>query len=296
MSPSATTIPANTDFSSGIPDTAHFTNVTYAALILTFLGAPITQNNIDNLTSWFPWENGTSTWTGTAGANNPLNNGLGSGGGSGLGSYPDLVTSAYYAAKGMQGGIQNAAPIGAALKADAPFSVFHQATINAVWSGDHYAGSGWRNVTSASTPTAVSAADSAKNGASGPVATSSAATQAIIQKELAAEGNAAFGSGNFWQNIGNSLNTLTGGVPGDVANAVSATADWASGLGKLLSDVTSASWWLRVGMGALGIALFGIGLAGFISTTKPGQQSKSSDTTGAVKGAAKDAAVAAVVA
>lgn len=135
----------------------NFTNAGWAVLVLAFLGAPITQNNIDNFTTWMTGENAAVTWTGTAGANNPLNNGLGSGGGDGTGSYPDLVTAAYYAAKGVEGGIGGAAPIGAALMANAPFSVFHAATVSSGWAGSHYAGSIYGGLTSAAPPPAVTA-------------------------------------------------------------------------------------------------------------------------------------------
>jgi hypothetical protein len=115
----------------------------WAGMVLTDLGAPQTANNIDNMLAWMASEN---TWPPPR--NNPLNNGLGSGGGSGLGSYPDLATAAEYAAKGMQGGIEGAAGIGQALVNNASFATFHAATISAVWSGDHYAGTDWLTASS----------------------------------------------------------------------------------------------------------------------------------------------------
>jgi hypothetical protein len=271
---------------SAVPSADQFTNYTWAAMVLTFLGAPLTANNEANLTAWMQSENSASTWTGTAGANNPLNNGLGSGGGSGLGSYPDLITSAAYAAKGMEGGITGAAPIGAALKADAPFAVFHQATINATWSGNHYAGTGWASETSPASAPAVSAKASGHGAA-----VSSAATQQILNT---VGFNDIANSTSFWQNVTASgtqiANDATGGAASQIAGSVNS-------VGGLIQDITSTAFWLRVGMGALGVALFGIGLAGFISTTKPGgQQSTSGGVGAAFSGAAKDAATAAVVA
>ena len=59
----------------------------------------------------------------------------------------------------------------------------------------------------------------------------------------------------------------------------------------VLAHLLEPTWWERIGMGALGIAVFGIGLVGFISTTKPGQQARS-DIGGAVKDAAVVAAAA----
>jgi hypothetical protein len=124
---------------------ADMTAAQWATLVLQDLGAPTSQNNIDNMLAWMASEN---AWPPPR--NNPLNNGLGSGGGSGLGSYPDLQTAASYAAKGMQGGITGAAGIGEALVNNAPFQTFHEATISATWSGDHYAGTDWASATSPS--------------------------------------------------------------------------------------------------------------------------------------------------
>jgi hypothetical protein len=265
------------------PSTGTFTQYTYAALVLTFIGAPLSANNENNFVSWMQAENGTSTWTGTAGANNPLNNGLGSGGGSGLGSYPDLIVSAAYAAKGIEGGIQNAAQIGNALKADAPFSVFHAATVNSNWTGNnHYAGTGWAAATSPNAAGAVSAAQSEANGATKGVAVASSQTQAVLNT---VGFNDILSSTSFWQNIQASLGQIGS------ATGVTGLVSWTESLGHILTDLTEPAWWLRVGMGALGLALFGVGLAGFISTTKPGQAAK-----GDLSSAAKDAATAALVA
>jgi hypothetical protein len=264
------------------PDTAHFTNVMWAELVLTFLGAPVTQNNVDNFTSWMQAENSASTWTGTAGANNPLNNGLGSGGGSGLGSFPDLIVSAAFAAKGLEGGITGGQYIGNALKANAPFSVFHAATLQATWSGDHYSGTGWASQSAPSPAPSITAAQSQSNGASKGVAVASANTQFIVNNMGLLAGKSLAGA------LG-ALPTNLGNAAGDVANA--ATGGAAGGLSTLLGDLTSASWWLRVGMGALGVFLFLVGLAGFISTTQPGQAAKS-DAGAAVKDAATVAVAA----
>jgi hypothetical protein len=221
------------------------TNADWAVWVLQDGGWPVTTNNVDNILAWMTAENAASTWWGTAGANNPLNNGLGSGGGSGLGSYPDLATAAQFAAKGLQGGIKGAAPIGQALAANAPFSVFHQATLNATWSGDHYAGTDWAAETS---PFKV------------PIVT--AGSKAVI----------------------GSSDAVGSAIQGAATAAADATS-WTAELEKLLSDLTSASWWKRVGLfsGGLGLIIGGIVL--FISTTKTGEQIESSAVTGATAAA-----------
>lgn len=254
-------------------DPATFTNQMWAELVLTFLGAPITQNNVDNFTSWMQSENGSGSWVGTAGANNPLNNGLGSGGGSGLGSYPDLIVAAAYAAKGLEGGITGAGPIGDALKADAPFSVFHSATLAADWSGNHYAGTYWAGETSPHPAPTVSAADAAKAaGKGGQIQTAN--TLSILK----------------------SLN-LT--LPTDIGQAIPVgplpiqpvgnfnppnPLSWADALGHILNDLLSADWWTRLGIFTLGVVFIGGGIVLFVSTTKTGQKVES------------DAAVAAIAA
>jgi hypothetical protein len=231
------------------------TNADWAVWVLQDAGYPTTVNNVNNLLSWMAAENNPTTWWGTAGANNPLNNGLGSGGGNGTGSYPDLATAAQYAAQGIEGGIAGAAPIGAALAADAPFSVFHAATISSNWSGAHYNGTGWAAATS---PLSVPIVE--------------AGTKAVVGSSDAA-GSAIQGAAS------------------SAANAASSAADIYGSLGNLLSDITSAAFWERIGVGVLGLTLVVIGLTGFISTTKPGQEAKT-----AAAGAVKDAATAAVVA
>lgn len=278
---STDTAPKNAASAEGPIPAASFANQTWAALVLTLAGDPVTPNNLSNMLAWMTHENSPSTWTGTAGANNPLNNGLGSGGGDGTGSYPDLFTAAVYAAKGIQGGIfssvcggNHPGTIQAALKADAPGPVFIDAVRKSGWASGCYPS--WTSIDS--TPV-VTAADSAKQPkTSGPVKVGNITPSMLGDPsalQQAEQGIATTGT--------------------TAENAAKDAVGWAGELGKLLGDVLSPSWWLRVGMGVLGVALFGIGLAGFISTTKPGEQAKS-DAGGAIKGAAKDAAVAAVVA
>jgi hypothetical protein len=52
-------------------------------------------------------------------------------------------------------------------------------------------------------------------------------------------------------------------------------AEGLGGLGTLLGDLTSGTFWKRIGVFSLGAALTLVGLAVFISTTKPGQKATS---------------------
>jgi hypothetical protein len=78
--------------------------------------------------------------------------------------------------------------------------------------------------------------------------------------------------------------TGTGGNPTGLLGQ--ATSDVAGGglggigavltpLGTLLEDVTSTSWWERIGIFGLGAAVFLIGLVGFIATSDTGQKVES---------------------
>jgi hypothetical protein len=253
-----------------------FTNVTWAALVLTLAGDPVTQNNIDNFTTWMTAENGASTWTGTAGKNNPLNNGLGSGGGSGLGSYPDLATAALYAAKGIEGGISGSecggAPkgvINSALRANAPWAVFQRAVVSSGWAGGCYQGSGFLGLTSASPPPTVSV-------------TQAAAHKSTNGPSIGSVSNAIFNSTSALQNVGASANTLTGGVAGAVGSALGGAAGVEAAASKILTDLGSANWWKRVGIFTLGGALMVGGIILFVSTTKTGQTVESDAAIAAV--------------
>lgn len=142
------------------------TNTAFADAVLTDLGAPITSNNQTSILQWMASENNPNTWTGTAGANNPLNNGYGSGGGAGLGSYPNLQTAAYDVAANLSAGNYGYGSIVQDLQNSASPSQTAQAIQQSSWAGSHYGyGSAWHT---AAVPT-VTTAQSALNGASGPV-------------------------------------------------------------------------------------------------------------------------------
>lgn len=114
------------------------TNEDWAKLVLMFGGWPQTDANVTVMLRWMRQENGPPDWWNR---NNPLNNGYGSGGGAGLGSYPDLVTAAQYAAGNLQRGYPD---IVAGLAAGTSADVTAQAIWASPWASSHYGnGSHW---------------------------------------------------------------------------------------------------------------------------------------------------------
>jgi hypothetical protein len=118
--------------------TTNATNADWAKLVMMFGGWPQSDNNVTVMLRWMRQENGPPDWWNR---NNPLNNGYGSGGGAGLGSYPDLVTAAKYAAQNLQRGYPD---IVAAFATSASPDVTAAAIWASPWSSSHYAnGSHW---------------------------------------------------------------------------------------------------------------------------------------------------------
>ncbi|HWU60201.1 MAG TPA: hypothetical protein VN045_15875, partial [Microbacteriaceae bacterium] len=114
------------------------TNEDWAKLVLMFGGWPQTDANVTVMLRWMRQENGPPDWWNR---NNPLNNGYGSGGGAGLGSYPDLVTAAQYAAANLHRGYPD---IVAGLAAGTSADVTAQAIWASPWASSHYGnGSHW---------------------------------------------------------------------------------------------------------------------------------------------------------
>lgn len=147
------------------------TNADWAVWVLQDLGVPVTNNNVTFMLQWMASENHPNTWTGTAGANNPLNNGYGSGGGDGTGSYPDLATAAQDVAANLATGANGYAPVVKDLQNSADPTQTAADIIASKWADGHYSnGSAWNTSASITSPL-VNAATSAANGATGPVAT-----------------------------------------------------------------------------------------------------------------------------
>jgi hypothetical protein len=102
---------------------------TWARVVLADAGAPVTQNNIDNIVRWMAAENPAKTWWRKT-TLNPLNIGPG-------GKFASLAAAAkktaYYIATD-----KTYAPIIAALRATATSETFYKAVASTPWDATHY--------------------------------------------------------------------------------------------------------------------------------------------------------------
>ena len=195
-------------------------------------GVKATANNVNNVQLWLHNEQSASSW------NADLNNPLGVGGG-GLSTAPNLG--------GVSGGIVATANnlltgnygynnIVSALQQNAPTTVFAAAVVNSKWNGAHYGG--------------VSSFLS-----KGPLGVSGSSTA------------------NPTGLIGQTLNLIPGYSAVDsaghsVVNAAGATLGVATAATKLLGNLTSATFWKRIGIFAGGAVLAGGGVLLFVASSK----------------------------
>lgn len=202
------------------------TNAQWADLVLKDLNASPTANSQQAIMDQMASENAPKTWTGTAGANNPLNNGLGSGGGSGLGSYNNLTTSAYYAAQELQDIAPSAVQ---ALQSNDSPTVYAQDIINSPWSASHY--NDGADYYTGQVPIYTSG-QSAANGATGPVsdgsgtvtiATANNATDAAYT--TSSSGSSGKSSSTKNPLSANGLTQVTGGKPLTGAGSILTSLD-----------------------------------------------------------------------
>lgn len=107
----------------------------WASLVLSDIGAPVTQHNIRDMERWMTGENPPSDWWNR---NNPLNASLGTNSSDGLGSYSSLGVGAMETARMIEQ--NNMEGIDAALRADAPTSQFSAAVVESPWANSHYGG------------------------------------------------------------------------------------------------------------------------------------------------------------
>jgi hypothetical protein len=234
--------------SSGSVVDGPLTQYVWAAFLIEQLDAmgasvPLTLNNVDNIVRWMVAEEPPSTWWNR---NNPLNASLGTSAADGTGSYPNLSAAANYTAKMILQSNMNG--ILKALEANAPPEVFSASVVASPWASSHYGGDP-KHISSISPPASSSPGN--------------------ISKYLPADAGAAVPVGPLpIQPFGNV----------NVPNPLS----WAAGLETVLGDLTSSSWWKRVGLFTLGVVFIFTGIVLFVSTTQTGQKVESEAAVAAV--------------
>lgn len=223
-----------------------FTNVDWAKLVLEDGGFKTTQNNMTFMLDWMASENAPTTWTGTAGSNNPLNNGLGSGGGDGTGSYATLTTAALYAAEGIHGGIAGTSALASALSQGATPSITENALWHSTWASGHYGyGSNWHTGAVATVTAAASAAAGATQGV-------------VVGLESIATGkhptgtSGGIGATPVTTPVGYTKTKLLGGGPAVTGSTLN-PLNWSPVIADLVKIFTSSYWkrGLVIGIGII---------------------------------------------
>ena len=114
---------------------AQYTASDWAAQVLADLGAPVSQNNINNILHWMVAEEPGNDWFDR---NNPLNASLNTGSSDGTGSYASLGAAAQATAQMIQQ--SNMGGIHQALTSDASINAFSAAVVASPWASSHYGG------------------------------------------------------------------------------------------------------------------------------------------------------------
>lgn len=104
--------------------------------------------------------------------------------------------------------------------------------------------------------------------------------------------------GNVSNTSGGGLSTKEGVTGGLVHAAEDVTGlstlgkavSWTDSLGNLLGDLTSSTWWKRIGLGAFGIAILGGGFVIFFAGTDTGKKATSEAASAGIGGAEMAAA------
>ena len=234
---------------------------------------PLTANNIANLQRIIAGESA-GNQAGFLRDNNPFNLGTWASPHSGLyggtvvpefGIYINKFASPQAGAQGTAQAIvgqSNNAALLKALQQDAPTAIFGGALSSSAWKGAGYA-----------SPTGINRFS--------PFTGSSPAT-AGLPKNVSVTVNGVHSTQDVNNVLGASVNAATGGLAGNLATATGLGG--VAGLGTLVGDLTSGTWWRRIGIGAGGIALIIGGTVLFLSQTQAGKQVIGAATTAATRG------------
>lgn len=188
-----------------------------------------------------------------------------------------------------------------ALQQNAPTAIFGGALSSSAWSGAGYASStGIANYTpftgsSSDNATLASAATKFTNISQlNPEIVTQLRKYGLSDQQILksvnnpADPSQAFG-GNWLGPILNppgtgAITSASNAATGAITGAASGALGGISGLGTLVGDLTSGTWWKRIGIGAGGIALIIGGTVLFLSQTQAGKQAIGVATTVATRG------------
>ena len=244
----------------------------WAAAVLGLAGLPVNATNVQNLLMWMPFENYSSSWDYN---NNPLNASLGTSASDGTAPYPNLSTAAYYTAKMLQQ--SNMSGIYQVLQQSGSPSAFSAAVVQSPWASSHYGvvaggappqyampGRGLDYLTTGSPLSSTAPAANPTAGTPNDNVTVNGQLVSVwstIGSAVAAAGQGVATGGLSW------LPTVTGGAVGggSIASEFQAAA-------QIATDLASGAFWHRIGVFALGAALFTVGAVVFFLSTKPGQE------------------------
>ena len=239
---------------------------------------PLTANNIANLQRIIAGESA-GNQAGFLRDNNPFNLGTWASPHSGLyggtvvpefGIYINKFASPQAGAQGTAQAIvgqSNNTALLKALEQDAPTAIFGGALSSSAWKGAAYA-----------SPTGINRFSPF---------TGSSSTNAGLPTNVSVTVNGVHSTQDLANVLGASTNLLTGGLSGDVATVATGAANGlggVAGLGTLVGDLTSGTWWRRIGIGAGGIALIIGGTVLFLSQTQAGKQAIGAATQAAMAG------------
>ena len=216
------------------------TTTTWATALLILLKAPVTKNNVSNIQRWIASENSASSWLHT---NNPLNTTYGRTG-TGIPAYATVITGLIATADTINQGNGAFAGIAHALRTNAPTPVFKAAVVTSPWAAGHY-GNG-------------------SNFASTPLVAYATGTGGNPEGFTGQAANALLSNLSVTQPVPSSTS--------QVDAVASSTAGVLSSAETVLKDLSSATFWKRVGVFVGGVVLVGGGIVLFVSISKTGQK------------------------
>lgn len=239
---------------------------------------PITANNISNMQRWISAESGHGDWWSKA---NPLNS---TGYGQANGSYSSLTAAAE--AFGKMINQKNFGTIFSVLQQNAPTAFFSAAVVKSPWASGHYGGDP-QYIAKVAPNTTVGPAIGPTTA---PPLTYNQVVADIVKVANTPNGKWPLSLQNAFDKLSPSerqtaLKQATSKVQAQYAVDQSIGADIGRGFDKtaksvsssfgFLSNLGSAAFWKRIGIGAGGVVLIGAGVLIFLQSTKTVQSVES---------------------